>query len=90
MTAWIHCTIPGRTQAMVNTLRDKHRETVPANELSITDNIAGTESIIKVSGVTRDYRGPLPVGQIIRVYDDADHADIFAFFYTPEWQRVGE
>jgi hypothetical protein len=73
---------------MESVLRSKHKETVPDNELSITDNIALTESIIKVSGVSKDYTGTLPPGLVIRVYDQTDHADIFAFFYTPAWQAA--
>ncbi|MCK4704120.1 MAG: hypothetical protein KAT90_01455 [Gammaproteobacteria bacterium] len=51
-------------------------------ELSITENIAGTEAIIKVKNgliVT-------PQGLVINVYTDETHDQIFDFFYTDEWQ----
>lgn len=75
---------------MVATLTAKHKESVPLNNLSIADNLAGTESIIKVAGVDKNYNGPLPRGQLIDIYDETDRAGIFAFFYSPAWQPAGD
>lgn len=86
MTIWIHSFTPGSSQAVLTVLTAKQKETYPDNELSVTENVADTEQIIKVGGADKQYNTPIPPAQIIRIYDESDHAEIFTFFYTPSWQ----
>ena len=65
----------------------KHRANAPGTALSVTPNVAGTEALIKVRGGKGWTPGWFNAPFVKRVYTDADHADIFAFFYTPVWQE---
>ena len=78
---YFHCdtTHPG-FNALRGLAQTRHTDNAPGTVLSVTPNVAGTEAIVKVRG-----GAGLASPAVIRTYTQADHADIFAFLYTPAW-----
>ena len=72
--------------AMKSDAAGRHQANAPGTVLSVTLNVAGNEAIVKVRGGRGWTPGWLNAPFVKRVYTDADHADIFAFFYTSVWQ----
>ena len=72
--------------SMKSDAKTKHQVNSPGTELSVTFNVAGTEAIVKVRGGKGWAPGWFNAPFVKRVFTDADHHEIFAFFYTPEWQ----
>lgn len=89
MNVWLHMRTDGLNASVLSAFRAKHREKAVACELSVTRSVDGTEALVKVSGGDKAWRDQLPVtvrDAVIRVYTEADHDEIFAWFYTPAWQ----
>lgn len=80
-------TTHGSFNAMKSDAAAKHQANAPGTVLSITPNVAGTEAIVKVRGGKGWGPGWFNAPFVKRAYTDADHADIFAFLYTPAWTK---
>ena len=89
---YYHVKMPGQAfdnmRSTLDTQRGKH---FPNNVLSVTSNVAGNEGLIKAlldDGFNEDqFSAP---GLVIAKYPEAQHDQIFTWFYTPEWQPEQE
>ena len=82
-------TTHGSYNTMKSDAATKHQANAPGTVLSVTPNVLGTEAIVKVRGGKGWSPGWFNAPFIKGVFTDKDHGDIFAFFYTPEWQKPG-
>ena len=88
--SWFLCsTKPGGAYNVIRTaMSNRHKLTQQG--FSETMRLDGEQSIIKVAGVDDDWRDflsnlPEAATQIITVYDEITHDDIFDYLYTEEW-----
>jgi len=94
MKYWVHANTGGQFNTVANAMDTNGKVKWPNNLQSITYNIAGTEAIVKIDledGSAEEdwFLANVPShSKVIRVYTEADHSDIFTFFYGPEWQGV--
>lgn len=93
MTIWVHIKTPALSSPVRAALLAKQRQKFPLNLLSVTQNVAGTEAIVKIGGADIAWFNGLGIiaSNIIHVYSDAEQRTIFdaVGFYTPVWQPAG-
>ena len=69
---------------------DVHNTGANQAELSISKNVAETQAIVEVKGDQSPLEQPEFQDTILTVYTQAQHSQIFEYFYTPEWQLSPE
>lgn len=68
--------------------QNKVAQVIPGATLSVNQNIAGTQALVKVTDTVLNFRGNLPApvrAAIIRTFIEADHAEALAMVTTLEW-----
>lgn len=85
-TRWFLISVDANYNGIKAQAEAKHVAARPGHILSVYENNAGTQALIKVEG-PGGWQPPPP--SLVRVFTRDDHNEAQAMMYLPEWDRSG-
>lgn len=86
MKYWIHMTA-AKADTRKAAFEAEQQKRLPRNRLSVVYNLAGTECVVKVDG---DIDKAALTGDVLRIYDKTDHAELYRMMQGKTWQAPDE